>query len=173
MSALLPAGWAEALSTFAWPLMLLALPLPLLARWLLPRRRSTGAALRVPFGARWWKFDLPPAWRELRTASLDEVCLHQWLAAHQAIFDSALPTLRLAFEQFMAHPKAAMTTLTRYLGLADMSVPSQVPVTMATEAPRAQRWRKREQQLLALGRQAPVGRMMERLGYAMEPGVWS
>ena len=52
MSALLPAGWVDALSTFAWPLMLLALPLPLLARWLLPRRRSTGAALRVPFGAR-------------------------------------------------------------------------------------------------------------------------
>ncbi|GAB3104966.1 vWA domain-containing protein [Lysobacter terrae] len=37
---------------FAWPWLLLALPLPLLARWLLPASRTTGAALRVPYGAR-------------------------------------------------------------------------------------------------------------------------
>lgn len=37
---------------FAWAWMLLALPLPLLVRWLLPAARSAGAALRVPFGAR-------------------------------------------------------------------------------------------------------------------------
>lgn len=40
------------LGTFAWPWMLAALPLPLLARWLLPPRREQGAALRVPWGAR-------------------------------------------------------------------------------------------------------------------------
>ena len=39
------------LSGFAWPYALLALPLPLLVRWLLPRRRSAAAALRVPYGA--------------------------------------------------------------------------------------------------------------------------
>lgn len=38
---------------FAWPWMLLALPLPLLARWLLPPARvAASAALRVPFGDR-------------------------------------------------------------------------------------------------------------------------
>ena len=37
---------------FAWPWMLLALPLPLLARLLLPPRRSASAALNVPFGHR-------------------------------------------------------------------------------------------------------------------------
>jgi Ca-activated chloride channel family protein len=42
----------EWLTLFAWPMALLAIPLPLLARWLLPRRRSTSAALRVPHGAR-------------------------------------------------------------------------------------------------------------------------
>lgn len=41
----------DLLSGFAWPHALLALPLPLLARWLLPRRRSASAALRVPYGA--------------------------------------------------------------------------------------------------------------------------
>lgn len=38
---------------FAWPWLLLALPLPLLVRWLLPAARdAAGAALRVPFGRR-------------------------------------------------------------------------------------------------------------------------
>ena len=42
-------GW---LALFAWPWLLLALPLPLVARWLLPPRRTPGAALRVPWGER-------------------------------------------------------------------------------------------------------------------------
>ncbi|MFD0739210.1 vWA domain-containing protein [Lysobacter koreensis] len=37
---------------FAWPWWLLALPLPLLARWVLPAARNPSAALKVPFGAR-------------------------------------------------------------------------------------------------------------------------
>ena len=40
------------LGMFAWPWFLAALPLPLLARWLLPRRSAQGAALRVPWGDR-------------------------------------------------------------------------------------------------------------------------
>lgn len=41
--------WRE---LFAWPWWLLALPLPLLARWLLPPERDASAALKVPFGER-------------------------------------------------------------------------------------------------------------------------
>jgi len=37
---------------FAWPWLLLALPLPLLARRWLPARRNAAAALKVPFGHR-------------------------------------------------------------------------------------------------------------------------
>lgn len=37
---------------WAWPWLLIALPLPLLARWLLPALRSRAAALRVPYGHR-------------------------------------------------------------------------------------------------------------------------
>lgn len=43
------ADWRE---LFAWPWWLLALPLPLLARWWLPAARNTSAALKVPYGAR-------------------------------------------------------------------------------------------------------------------------
>jgi Ca-activated chloride channel family protein len=37
---------------FAWPWLLLALPLPWVVRWLLPPARQAGAALKVPYGAR-------------------------------------------------------------------------------------------------------------------------
>jgi Ca-activated chloride channel family protein len=41
--------WRELL---AWPWWLLALPLPLLVRWLMPAARDASAALKVPFGER-------------------------------------------------------------------------------------------------------------------------
>lgn len=37
---------------FAWPWLLLALPLPWLARWWLPAARNAAAALKVPYGTR-------------------------------------------------------------------------------------------------------------------------
>lgn len=48
MSGWLPAGFAG----FAWPWLLLALPLPWLLRWRLPPLPPGGAALRMPHGER-------------------------------------------------------------------------------------------------------------------------
>jgi Ca-activated chloride channel homolog len=45
------ASWLG-LAGFAWPWWLLALPLPLLIRWLLPQARMRETALRVPYGGR-------------------------------------------------------------------------------------------------------------------------
>ena len=47
LSALLPS-----FAGFAWPWWLLALPLPWIARRLLPPKRDAGAALKVPYGER-------------------------------------------------------------------------------------------------------------------------
>ncbi len=44
--------WREVFGGFAWPWAFAALPLPLLARWLLPARGSAAPALNVPFGTR-------------------------------------------------------------------------------------------------------------------------
>ena len=46
------AGVQSLFDALAWPWWLAALPVPWLARWLLPPRRGGGAALRVPYGAR-------------------------------------------------------------------------------------------------------------------------
>ncbi|TDK23270.1 VWA domain-containing protein [Luteimonas aestuarii] len=48
IASLLPAGFAG----FAWPWLLLALPLPLLVRWLAPPVRSGATALKVPWAGR-------------------------------------------------------------------------------------------------------------------------
>ena len=48
-------GWVAALPAFdgfAWPWLLLALPVPWLLRWWLPPRRGEAAALKVPYGNR-------------------------------------------------------------------------------------------------------------------------
>ena len=52
MAAFLPAWMAAWLDGFAWPWLLLALPLPWLLRWLLPPRRAQSPALRVPWTGR-------------------------------------------------------------------------------------------------------------------------
>lgn len=125
-----------------------------------------------PFGRRWWKFDLPPGWRALRGAPLEQVCLRQWLAAHQAILAGGVATLRVRFEDFMAAPGAALARITDFLGLEAMALPARLPVSMATEAPAPERWRKREQVLLALGQRAEVAATMAALGYGMDAGEW-
>lgn len=52
MSATVLAALEPVCELFAWPWALLALPLPLLARWLLRPARDGSPALRVPFGER-------------------------------------------------------------------------------------------------------------------------
>ncbi|QPF73247.1 sulfotransferase [Roseateles sp. DAIF2] len=126
----------------------------------------------VPFGRRWWKFDLPPNWRRFTAAPLEEVCLNQWRSAHAAILDSGVPTLRLAFEDFIADPAAVLARVTAHLGLPAMTLPEALPVRMATAPPAPRRWHQRAPLLLALGRRPEVGEMMARLGYSMEPATW-
>lgn len=48
------ASISSLLPVFAWPWLLLALPLPLLMRWW-PLREEEGAALRVPYDAAWFQ----------------------------------------------------------------------------------------------------------------------
>lgn len=138
-----------------------------------------GVQLAIPgysdaceFGRRWWKFDLPPNWRDFVSASLPDVCLNQWLSAHHEVLASGVPALRMAFEHFLAQPELAMTAITDYLDLPPLRMPAQLPVKMATEMPAAGRWRKREEQLLALARREQVRAMMAELGYGMHAEGW-
>lgn len=126
----------------------------------------------VPFGRKWWKFDLPRNWRKFTRAKLEEVCLNQWYSVHDAILQSGVCTLRVAFEDFIASPVAVLRRVTDHLGLPPMDLPDALPIRMATEPPSPRRWHKRAPMLLDLGRRAEVRGMMDRLGYPMDPDTW-
>lgn len=131
-----------------------------------------GYSDEVPFGARWWKFDLPRNWRHYTRARLENVCLNQWYSAQDAILQSGVCSLRVAFENFISDPAATLTAITDHLGLPPMNLSGTLPVKMATEAPRARRWDKRRDLILQLAQRAEVCEMMGRLGYSMEPQTW-
>ncbi|MEC5159293.1 hypothetical protein ACFDR9_000825 [Janthinobacterium sp. CG_23.3] len=126
----------------------------------------------TPFGRRWWKFDLPPNWREFTEATLEQVCLNQWLSAHRAVLASGVAALRISFEQFLASPGAQLNRITDHLGARPMAPPPALRVMMATDAPRPMRWKKRQQLMLELGERRDVRAMMATLGYAMKPEGW-
>ena len=72
---------AWSVAAFAWPYALLAIPLPLLARWLLPRRRSAAAALRVPYGAHIDKIAAAGGGHALRGRGAGLLAWLAWIAA--------------------------------------------------------------------------------------------
>ncbi|WP_457443831.1 hypothetical protein [Roseateles sp. P5_E4] len=126
----------------------------------------------VAFGRKWWKFDLPPNWRQFTRAKLEEVCLNQWYSIHEAILQSGVCTLRVSFEDFVDNPIATLRLITDHLGLPAMAPPDALPIKMATEPPSSKRWHKRSALLLDLAQRTEVREMMDRLGYPMEPDRW-
>lgn len=155
-------GWLSPTGFFSHDLRELGIPL-----------RIKGYSDSVPFGSRWWKFDMPPNWREYTKASLEEVCLNQWTSSHEAVLASRLPVLRVSFEAFIDNPSAVTEKITRHFDLPPLKLGSTLPVTMATAAPEAKRWKKREDQLLAIGKRKKVREMMESLEYEMNPEKWT
>jgi hypothetical protein len=132
-----------------------------------------GYSDRVSFGRKWWKFDLPRNWRSFTRARLEEVCLNQWYSIHEAILQRGVCTLRVSFEEFVANPGKVLRRVTDHLGLPAMTVPSSLPVKMATDPPHPKRWHKRASMLMDLSRRPEVRDMMERLGYPMDSRTWS
>lgn len=126
----------------------------------------------VPFGRKWWKFDLPPNWRRFTGSRLEDVCANQWCSVHEAILRSGVCGLRVSFEDFVAAPAPTLARVAAHLGLPPMVLPGAFPVRMATEPPRSRRWQKRGPLLLDLSRRPEVREMMGLLGYSMEPDAW-
>ena len=131
-----------------------------------------GYSDRVPFGRWWWKFDLPPNWREFLERRLEDVCLNQWISAHRSILESRVACLRVSFEDFLVSPNAVLGKIEEYLGLSARKMLKPLPHVMATDVPKLQRWKKRNDLMLSLGEQQQVGVMMESLGYEMNTETW-
>ncbi|HYV57049.1 MAG TPA: sulfotransferase [Candidatus Nitrosopolaris sp.] len=100
-----------------------------------------------------WCFLLPPGWRQLARASLEEVCAAQWLVSTEAVL-ATLDTLRaerrvyeLAYEQLVARPRESLAPLLEFLGIpfepAILAGREQLRLVNVVSAPESEKWRRR------------------------------
>jgi hypothetical protein len=129
-----------------------------------------------PLAGDLWSFTLVPGWRELRRASLEEICARQYVASNEAVLAARAEMdesrwLDVAYEDLVADPLAELARL--FAGL-DIPLTEQArsyaaelrerrsATTLTT--PRAEKWR--EQNRAAVERIVPLVRPTEaRLGY--------
>ncbi|MEA3064694.1 MAG: hypothetical protein QOJ27_1140 [Sphingomonadales bacterium] len=98
-----------------------------------------------------WSLLLVPGWEALKGRSLPEIVAHQWAATTKVLLDDleALPRQRvraLAYDRFLASPKAEVERLAASLGLGwDRGLGPALPLSVTTvSAPRPAKWRARE-----------------------------
>lgn len=128
----------------------------------------------------WWKYDLPPGWRDYTRRPLPEVCAFQWQSAHRAVlaaegFDRHV----LRFEDFVRDPKSriqALEELFDWLGedlgpAARERLGRPLPKVMTTARPRIRRWFARRGVLEPVLARPDVLELADALGYG-DPETW-
>ncbi len=138
-----------------------------------------------PWSRRWWKFDLPPGWRDWTRQPLVEVCGYQWRSSHRAILDwlrehPQAPRHRLAFERVIGSHDERMRSfeaLTDWLEVpfgADLQrlVETGLPPIMATSRPRHRRWYDKADMLEPVLSRVDTRALMDQLGYSHDPTTW-
>ena len=129
-----------------------------------------------------WSLVLVPGWRELREASLAEICARQYVACNEAVLEerSALPGsswIDVRYENLVAAPVDELRRVYDELGLRFTDEAERFARTFAENrarttltAPRAEKWRDRNAEAIA----AVASQLAEterRLGYAAEPST--
>lgn len=118
----------------------------------------SGYSDRYPaWGQSWWKYDLPPGWRQWTDRPLEHVCGFQWQSAHREILDyidhSQTDFLRIKFEDVIgaaAKSRQVFTQIAHWLGIdgtemIHAAVAEDLPPVMTTTTlpPRKRRWFKK------------------------------
>jgi len=126
-----------------------------------------------PYGKKWWKFDMPPNWKDTIDLSLEEVCLNQWASAHEYALttSSNLNYMNMKFEDFLQNPQQIMNKVTDFIGISPISI-SNLPLVMITNKPKRYRWHKRKDIIRNLANRSRVNSLMSDLGYTMEENTW-
>ena len=131
---------------------------------------------RFPQGNRWWKFELPPRWRDMAQCPLQDVCAEQWKAANQSIFSHverrSASVLRVKYEDLVKGQETFAATLSGVLsfaGVHDVDSAtiklSEFPLYMATSEERLFRWKKKEPALLGVLDDSEIRELINALGY--------
>ncbi len=127
-----------------------------------------------------WSFVLVPGWRDLRAASLEEICARQYVTCNEAALE-ARPGIdpdrwvEVAYEELVASPIEALSALYRRLGLVVTPDVERHLATVAStlsrttvSAPREGKWRDTNRE--AVERVLPlVADVERRLGRHPEP----
>ncbi len=108
-----------------------------------------------------WNFDLPPNWKDLTSARLEEVCAEQWFQAHGTILkdwktDEDVEYKAVYLEDFLRSPgdrtdilNDLHCNLINREGVSYQPNPD-LPQVMVTKKPQPARWRNRESIILNL-----------------------
>ena len=128
-----------------------------------------------------WSFALVPGWRELRDASLEEICARQYVACNEAALDAfedidPARRVEVTYERMFAEPLETARELYDRLGLEFTSgIESYAasldrnPSSTALTAPRPDKWRQQNPE--AIERILPLTDATERrLGYEPASG---
>ena len=131
----------------------------------------------APLDGRLWSFALVPGWRELRRASLEEICARQYVDCNEAVLAARaqLPLerwLTVKYEDMVASPLDVLRGLFDDLGVAWHEGAETFarelharPSRTALTAPRPDKWRRENPE--AIERILPLTEGTERrLGYA-------
>ncbi len=125
----------------------------------------------------WWKYDLPPGWRDWTRQRLVEVAGFQWARAHTAILDhtagNPIDTFRLRFEDIVGPPKTRhqrILAMLEWMGIEEDSSLQRVireglPPVMATVRPRQRRWFARADLIDPVLMRRDVATTANALGY--------
>ena len=151
---------------------------PRFVRYRLPERLSGLGELS---GDR-WSLVLVPGWRELREASLAQVCARQYVACNAAVLDerAALPGsswIDVRYENLVAVPVDELRRVYDELGLHFTDEAERFARNLAENrarttltAPRAEKWRDRNADAIA-GVTSQLAETEGRLGYTAEPST--
>lgn len=123
-----------------------------------------------------WSFTLIPSWRDLRDASLEEICARQYVDCNEAALDARATMdgsrwVDAVYEDLAAQPMAELRRLYEALGLTFTPIAERFAVELldnlartSLTAPRQEKWR--EQNPEAIERILPlVANTEQRLGY--------
>ena len=134
-----------------------------------------------PRSASWWKYDLPPGWRDHTASPLVDVCAFQWRSAHSAILSQDLGLERKVFhfERFVrgaAERVELMREVASWLGApASRAVLDRFreppPTVMSTARPRLQRWFARRAEIEPVVARTAIRDLARELGCG-PPGNW-
>ncbi len=124
----------------------------------------------------WWKFDLPPGWRDYTDRPLLDVCAFQWRTSHRAVLDDLEQTgtdsMTLRFEDLIGSAEdrvGSFEKLSDWLGIPlegtfRKAVYEGIEPVVATATPRGGRWRTRAA-LIEPALCPGTVEVAERLGY--------